>query len=125
MKKIFLGLVISIATITASAQCNGEFSLSGSEAFQKFTNGSQIKMTYCGDKSNMHVVMNNAHAYGDIFKLEIDNDSKNEQLYHVLLTIKENNSGDYAIKALVSLGINEFYYNDKKIITLQAGSIFK
>jgi hypothetical protein len=125
MKKIIFSLIISATAFITSAQCNGEFSLSGAQSFQKFTNGAQIQLTYCGEKSNLHTIMSNANAYRDNLKLEIENDAKNEQLYNILLTIKEDNSGQYAMKSLIAIGINAFYYEGKKINTEKAESIFK
>ncbi len=125
MKKIILGLAFLTGSVLASAQCNGEFTINPNQPFQKFSNGAHIKMTYCGDKGNLHVIMNNASAYRDNLKLEVENDSKNEQLYTILVTIKENNSGQYAMKSLIALGVNEFYFEGKKIKTGDAESIFK
>jgi hypothetical protein len=125
MKKILFSIFCTAFSLAASAQCNGEFSLSGNQPFQKFTNGAQIQMTYCGEKSNLHAIMSNANGYRDNIKLEIENDEKNEQLYNIVLTIKENNSGQYAMKSLIALGINEFYFEGKKMNTEKADSIFK
>jgi hypothetical protein len=125
MKKIFFSIFFATATFVGSAQCNGEFSISGSQPLQKFTNGAQIQMIYCGEKSNLHTIMNNANGYRDNLKLEVENDSKNEQVYRVVLTIKDNNSGQYAVKILTALGIQTFYFEGKKINTENAESIFK
>jgi hypothetical protein len=125
MKKIFFSIILTAATIVGSAQCNGEFSLTGKQPFHKFSNGSQIQMTYCGEKSNLHAVMNNANGFQDNLKLEIENDSKNEQLYNIVLTIKDNNTEQYAVKILTALGIQTFYYEGTKINLEKAESIFK
>ena len=125
MKKIFFSIIFSAAAYLVNAQCNGEFSLTGNQPFHKFSNGSQIQMTYCGEKSNLHAVMNNANGYQENVKLEIENDSKNEQLYNIVLTIKDSNSGQYAVKILTALGIQSFYFEGKKVNTEKAESIFK
>lgn len=125
MKKLIFSLILTASAIVSKAQCNGEFSLSGDQPFHKFTNGAQVKMTYCGEKSNLHAIMNNSSAYQDNMKLEIENDNSNSQLYHIVLTIKENNSAQYAMKTMMALGINSFYFNGKKINTDQADSVFK
>jgi hypothetical protein len=125
MKKVIFSLVISATALISSAQCNGEFSLSGAQPFHKFSNGAQIQMTYCGEKSNLHTIMNNAIGYQESLKLEIENDAKNEQLYNIQITIKDDNSGQYAMKSLMAIGINTFYFEGKKISTEKAESIFK
>lgn len=125
MKKLILGIAFLSGSLFTAAQCNGEFTLNPNQPFQKFSNGAQISMTYCGDKGNLHVIMNNANAYRDNVKLEVENDTKNDQLYSILFTIKDNNTGQYAIKSLIALGVNEFYFEGKKIKTGEAESIFK
>ena len=125
MKKVIFSLVISATALISSAQCNGEFSLSGAQPFHKFSNGAQIQMIYCGEKSNLHTIMNNAIGYQESLKLEIENDAKNEQLYNIQITIKDDNSGQYAMKSLMAIGINTFYFEGKKISTEKAESIFK
>ena len=69
--------------------------------------------------------MNKVNGYKDNLKFEVENDPTNGQLYQIVVTVKDDNSGQYAMKCLMALGINNFYFEGKKVSTDKAESIFK